>query len=200
MKRKYLFLLIFYIFTFFCFAETSASNTNNKKDWIDKINGKKVDDNKQEIILTVKFDNDFLNIYINDEKINFFNDTVGKIIKICGSNYDSNLYSRDRDGNVILYEYLFDGLDVLFNVEEFKFRTIIISSDKYSVELNGRVGLLRDDIEKMYPKGFYFRNDKKCLYYMREDYSQDMGVGYRFYFNEENILETIVLGNWAFAK
>ncbi|MCD1655944.1 hypothetical protein K7J14_14690 [Treponema zuelzerae] len=199
MKIKYYIVLLFSMLTLFCFAENTVAN-NSKQDWINKIKGKKIEDNNQEIILQNIFDDDFLNIYIDNEKINFFTDTVGKIIKILGSDYKSNPFSGDEKGNVIIYEYNFNGLDVLFDVVEFKFRTIIISSNKYSVELNANVGLNRDDIERIYPNGFYLNNDSNCFYYMKKAGLAEMGVGYRFYFDEENSLDTIVISDWAFAE
>ncbi len=144
------------------------------------------------------------NVYIRGQKINFYSDKIDLIKELLGPSKSSEAGSVDSKGHVTYMYENFEKIKVSYNTQTGELGNIIIDSPVFPIESDGKVGDTRETIMLKYPSGFYRTIDdhenKGCYYYFRMAPNKATGIGFRFFFNKDNIVTEIVLGGWSFTE
>jgi len=143
-----------------------------------------------------------LNVYVNGTKVNFISDSVDRARSLLGSDQQDGRYGPGEGGRIFNVLSV-DGIRFIYDSKTGQFWDIIIKSDVYPVEGGGKVGDSRADVVSKYKAGFYLvvkgetRKDSYLYLRMRPDGSE--GVGFRFFFDDKDTVETIAMSWWAFV-
>jgi hypothetical protein len=96
-----------------------------------------------------------------------------------------------------------EGIQLDVDSESGSIRNVVLRSSKHSVETGGRVGMSRKDITEIYQSGTYQNRDGKtdtrCYLYLEQLPETTIGMGFRFYFDDRDRVESISIGPWSFA-
>jgi len=147
---------------------------------------------------------DKTNIYINGQKVNYYSDKIDLIRNLLGPSVNSKAGSIDSQGHVTYMYDDFGKIKVSYNTQNGKIGNIIVDSPSYPIELGGKVGDTRETVTLKYQCGFYKKIDNieqnDCYYYFRMAPNNETGIGFRFFFGPNNIVNEIVIGGWSFAE
>jgi len=143
-----------------------------------------------------------LNVYVNGVKVNYLSDSIDSVRAILGKDQQDKEFGPGEGGKVY-NELDAEGVKFIYDSKDGRFSTIVIKSDKYPVEGGGKVGDTREEVLSKYPKGFYQtmngEEKRECYSYLRMNPNGEIGLGFDFCFDQNDRLQTIILGWKAFA-
>jgi len=145
-----------------------------------------------------------LNLYHKGFSINYYESNIEDIRKAIGNPSSIESTYNDPLEKDLYRSYIYDGIKISYNEVKKRIEYIIITSNKFSVEKGLKIGDIHERVIIAFPKGFYKKRNneevKDTYFYVKMNDDCTLGTGYKFRFNQEKQIESIVIGIFAFQE